>query len=129
MTDEKLSYKEMMKRRNNISIKDKGHLKQWLEATGRRWLVFDAINLVDALPWTEGVDDLMRVVACYRDYRSKIPTGRTEVQIDPLLGKQVDVPIMKTDLLEIEELDRCIRNLIRQASEKDPKWNMDHLPL
>lgn len=124
-----LSVDERVKRLFNVSIKNKDHLKKWLEASGRRWLVFEALDLVDALPWTEGVDDLMRVVACYRNHRSQIPTGRVEVQKDPTLGKQVEVPTMKTDLLEIEELDRCIRNLIRQASEKDPTWKLDNPPL
>lgn len=127
--ESELSVDEKAKRLFNVSIKSKDHLKEWLEASGRRWLVFDALDLVDALPWTDGVDDLMRVVACYRSYRSQIPTGRMEVQQDPTLGKRVEVPLMKTDMLEIEELDRCIRNLIRQASEKDPTWKLDNPPL
>ena len=48
---------------------------------------------------------------------------------DPIFGRQVEVPIMKTDVLEIEEMDCAIRHLIRQASEKDPTWKLENPPL
>lgn len=124
-----LTLEEITQRYLNVSIKDKEHLKRWLEKSGRRWLLFDSLGLVDSLPFPEGIDDLMRVVACYRDYRQAQPSGRVEIQKDPTLGKEIEVSINKSELLEVEELDRAIRALIRQASERFPTWKLENPPL
>ncbi len=109
-----------------VSLKDPDHLKRWLVESGRAWLVFNAAELVDSLPFPSGVDIFMQVIACYRDHRVVQPTGRYETQTEPTLGNKVQVAVMKTDNLEIEELDRCIRFLIKQASEKDPNWKLSN---
>ena len=124
-----LSMDEKTKRLLRIALKDPEHLKRWLQETGRRWMVLDSVDLVDALPWPDGVDALIQILACYRDHRQGRSSGRTEKMKDPILGRQVEVPIMKTDVLEIEEMDRAIRHLIRQASEKDPTWKLENPPL
>lgn len=124
-----LSMAEQTKRLLRVSLKDPEHLKRWLQETGRRWMVLDSLDLVDSLPWPGGVDALIQILACYRDHRQGIPSGRTEKMKDPTLGQDVQVPIMKTDALEIEEMDRAIRHLIRQASEKDPTWKLENPPL
>ena len=126
---EKMTMEEMAQRILNISIKDAGHLKEWLEVSGRRWLIFDSRDLVDSLPFPEGIDDFMRVVACYREHRTKLPSGHYETQTDPTLGKAIDVPLMKHDLLEVEELDRVIRYCIRQITEKDSSWTLENPPM
>ncbi|MCK4858399.1 MAG: hypothetical protein KAT58_10550, partial [candidate division Zixibacteria bacterium] len=87
-----------------VAIKDKDHLKRWLSESGRRWMVFDALDLVDSLTWPEGVLALMEIIAAYREYRMGIESGNFELQVDPTLGKEIKVPIMKDELLEIAEL-------------------------
>ena len=57
------------------ALKDPKHLKRWLDATDRRWLVLSGMDLVDALPWPDGAAALMQVIACYRDHRRVVPTG------------------------------------------------------
>jgi hypothetical protein len=109
------------------AMKDPSHLREWLEASGRRWLVFDALDLVEALPWPAGVEALIEIINCYRDHRRCQPSGRVRVEETDVLGK-VEVPVMKSDQLEIEELDRCIRYLIGLASNRDPKWSLERPP-
>lgn len=115
------------------AMKNPAHLKRWLLASGRRWLVFDARDLVEALPWPEGAQALAEIVSAYRNYRRSIATGRSETQkqTDHVTGQEVEVevPIFKDETLEIEELDRAIRYLIGVASEKDPTWRLDAAPL
>lgn len=112
-----------------VSMKDKEHLKRWLQATNRDWLVFNTIDLVDALRWPEGVDVLMQVIACYRDHRMAQETGRFETQVDPVTRQEVDVPVFKGEALEIEEWDRLIRWAIGKALELDPRWTLDQKPM
>lgn len=123
------SLRELVEARERISIKDPGHLKRWLDATGRRYLIFDALDLVDALSWPSGVDSLMGLVAAYDGHRRSLETGRHERVIDPTLGKEIEVPVFKTEVLELEELDRCIRFLIKLAKEKDGSWMLTNPPL
>lgn len=124
-----LTAAERRERLLRVSIQSADQLKAWLEKSGRRWLIFDALGLVDSLPFPEGVDTLIQIIACYRDHRSVQPSGRTETITDPTLGKKIQAPIFKGELLEIEELDRAIRYLIRQASDKDPNWSLNNAPL
>lgn len=113
----------------NVSIKSKDHLKRWLQASGRRWMVFDSKDLVDSLSWPEGITVLMEMIAAYREHRGGIASGEVENQTDPTLGKDIKVPLMKTDALEVAELDRAIRALIGQVTAKDPKWSLSNPPM
>lgn len=113
----------------NVAIKSPDHLKRWLQASGRRWMVFDALNLVDSLKWPEGVMALIEIIAAYRDYRGGIQSGNFEKQKDPTLGKDIRVSIQKTDHLEVPELDRAIRAMIGQITAKDPNWSLDKPPM
>jgi len=112
-----------------VAMKSVEHLCEWLEASNRRWLVFDALELVKSLPWPNGVEALMQIIACYRDHRAAQASGRTEELKHSLTGELSKVPIMKGDQLEIEELDRAIRYLIGIASTKDTTWSIDRSPL
>lgn len=112
-----------------VSMKDKEHLKRWLQGTNRTWLVFNALDLVDALKWPEGVDVLMQIIACYRDHRASLDTGRRKVELNPMTGKRFSVPIFKRETLEVEELDRVIRALISQIKERVPEWQVTDAPL
>lgn len=112
-----------------VSIKDPEHLQRWLDASGRQYLVFRATELVTALPWPSGCEALMQVIAAYAAHRATIPSGRYEVQEDPLSGEAVQIPIFKSDLPEVEELDRAIRFLTRQMYERNPDWSLESDPL
>ena len=114
---------------DRVAMKDPNHLKKWLEKTGRKWVIFDALDLVDSLPWPDGVDEFGRVVACYTNHRRSIPSNRTEIQHDPIEGKDIEVTIYKTDVLEKEECDRLIRHLIKEQSERFPEWKLEDPPL
>ena len=59
----------LTKEQIDTAMKSPEHLRGWLEASGRRWLVFDGIELIKALPWPAGVDALMQIIAAYRDER------------------------------------------------------------
>ncbi len=119
---EGLSEQEKLERLGRVAISDPAHLKAWLRDTNRRWLIFDALDLVDSLPFPSGVDSLVQLIACYRDHRRAIPTGRVEVQTDPVTGAAVEVPVCKGDALEVSELDQVIRYLVTLIHERDPAW-------
>ena len=97
-------------------------MKAWLQASKRTWLIFNAPQMVDALPWPDGVHALMQIVAAYRDLRSTIPTGDTE-NIDG-----VSVRKYHGETLTVPEMDRCIRDLIGQITEMDPTWSLERDP-
>jgi hypothetical protein len=109
-----------------VSIKSPDKLKEWLEASGRRYLIFDAFQLVDALPWPHGLDALAQVIACYRDHRRTVPSGRFEKVIDAR-GESRAVPQMRGETLEADEQARLIKYLIRQVQELDPTWSLSQM--
>lgn len=110
----------------NTAMADPKHLKQWLQATGRTWLVLPLDDLVDALPWPEGPVLLMQLLACWRDERRIQPTGETEVIKTDDGG--AEVLVMKDEQLSVAELDRAIRYLIGRVTELDPKWSLEDAP-
>ena len=109
----------------NTAMQSPDHLKRWLEKSGRRWLVFNAIDLIDGLPWPHGVEALTQVISAYRAQRLTIPTGDFEEQVDPTTSEKVRVPIMKDELPTYEELDRCVRYLVSMLKVKDPLWSLE----
>lgn len=113
----------------NVAMKDPEHMKRWLEASGRRFILLDALQLVDALPWPSGIQILMQVLDCYRDHRRCIPTGELRVETEPTLGTQIEVPMFHDELLSVPEMDRAIRYFIRQLSERDATWGLENQPL
>jgi len=111
------------------AMKSQKHLMAWLDASGRSYLVLKATDLVQALPFPEGIEPLMQIFQAYRDHRATQETGRYDTMPDPLGGPAHEVPVMKGETLEIEELDRAIRYLIGQASLLDPDWSLRNPPL
>lgn len=111
------------------AMKSPEHLREWLDASGRRWLVFDGVELVKALPWPHGVEAFMQVIAAYRDERRTVWTGKMEKfkGKNAVTGEEIDqeVKVMKGEHLEVEELDRAIRYLVGQIMELDPNWSLD----
>jgi hypothetical protein len=115
----------------DTAMKSPQHLRAWLDASGRRWLVLNGMDLVDAVqhPWPAGVLRFMQTVMAYRDHRRTIWTGRTQrvTGHHPATGEPLDqeVKVMKGEALEIEELDRAIRYLTSQILERDPSWSIE----
>jgi len=115
--------------RERVSISDPDHLKRWLEESNRKWLVLDSSELVDALPWPEGVAALMQILMARAHHRAAMSTGRTKLEKSPITGQTEAVPVSRTEELEIEELDRAARYIISLASELDPSWSLENPPL
>lgn len=126
-----MSEEERAEASTRVAVATPAQLKGWLRETGRQWLVFNAMDLVDSLPWPEGVDSFMQFVECYRDHRSLIPSSTGEVvkmpdlKSDPRGRKMIEVPKGKPEVLELDELDSAIRYLINQAKELDPTWSLE----
>jgi hypothetical protein len=116
-----------------IAIQDPEHLKHWLRETGRQWIVLHAGDLIDALPWPEGVDAFMMIVEAYRQHRITIPTDygpcpkarvhRAGVVCDLCLNRGEIVIRSKTDVLEVEEMKEAVVWLLNQIRETDRTWN------
>ena len=124
--NQELSDIEKSEAQIRTAMKDPQKLVEWLEASGRRWVVFNAMDLVKALPWPTGVELFMQVIQAYRDFRSTKETGRTE---NLTVGPQAhEVPVYYGETLEVEELDRCIRYLVGQITDKDPSWSLSKDP-
>lgn len=126
----KMSEIERSEAQMRVAMTDKEHLRRWLHESGRRWLVLNGDDLVDAL-WPTGIEALMLLVACYRDHRATLPSSSGELveQKVPGTNEVVRTPKPKPETLEINELDRAIRYLIAQASEMDPNWSLSGGPL
>jgi uncharacterized NAD(P)/FAD-binding protein YdhS len=119
---------ELSLEQRNVAIKDPEHLKRWLAQTGRRFMVFNAADLVDALPWPDGHNALLQIIAAYRAQRAATLSDRVEKTTSPT-GEGIELQLPKDEFLEVEELDRAIRDLIGEASRKDPNWKLENAPL
>lgn len=98
-----------------VAIKDREHLIRFLQGSHRQFWVMDAADLVRSLPepFSENMDLLQQIVACYRDHRRGQSSGFTEIisVVEPLSDRRTSVraPIMKGETLEPEELDALIQ--------------------
>ena len=119
-----MSVQERAEARERVAMESPDHLRRWLRESGREWLVLNAVDLVKAIPWPAGVDSLMQIMASYREYRAAKPTGRTEKQVEPTMGIEIEVPIMHGENLEADELDSAIRYLVRQIRKIQPDWSL-----
>jgi hypothetical protein len=77
-------------------------LKKWLVASGRKYMVFNSEDLVDALEWPDQHQLLQRLIDAYREHRRTKPTGRKERQLT-LGGQEVPMSVYKGEVLELEE--------------------------
>lgn len=107
-----------------VSMKNPHHLKQWLEASGREFLIFRSEDLVDSLPWPDGVNMLMQLIAYYRIRRRVLPNGEHEVQSHPVTLEKMEVPLMKDDLPTLEEMDVLVRSMVGKILEINPEWKL-----
>lgn len=114
---------------SNISMKSPDHLKEWLGESGRRWLIFDGLDLVDALDFPAGIRSLMEIINQYQAFRGTKMSGRVETFKHPITGDVVERPLPKDSVLEVEEIDRAIRYLVGLISAKDENWSLNNPPM
>lgn len=88
----------------SVSLKDKDTLRKWLIETGRRYLIFDTIHLIDALAFPEGIGVLQHLIKAYGDYRRGLPSGDTKEETNEVTGEVCNVPIMLDEVMNREEL-------------------------
>ena len=104
----KASPEELGAARARVALTNPAQLKAWLDKSGRRFLVLDAKDLVEALSWPHGVEALQELILAYRTQREARGSG---------------------EALEIQELDRAIRQLVGEMRELDPTWTLTSIRL
>ena len=122
---ENLTVAALREARIRTAMSSPAHLKLWLKESGRGWLVINSDELVDALPWPAGVQEVMDLVSLVANHRAGLPSGRTQAVEEPLTRSPVEIPVYKTEELEVPELDRAIRFLIAQIVQKSPSWRLE----
>lgn len=91
----------MQEERLRVAQTDPEALKRWLVLTGRKYLVLNSADLVDALRWPDGHQVLQQLIEAYRNHRRTIESGKVERQ--ETMGVVADVKLMKSEVLELEE--------------------------
>lgn len=135
-----MSAEERAEAQMSTAMASPDHLRQWLDETGRHWLVLNTDELVKALPWPTGVEALQNMLRAYRGFRQSVPTGEmatlacsgaTNCQIcilnnlKPSKDRHHEVPVFKEEELNVAELDRAIRYLVAQLTARDPSWSLE----
>lgn len=126
-----------------VAMTSPKHLKDWLNASGRRYIIMVANDLVDALPWPGGVEAFTQVVECYRQHRAvevaeekpcpkccgqKFPNARSNNKLTPRAdcmtcnGAGVERRY-KGDVLEPGEMKHAVQFLIDQIRKTEPNWS------
>jgi hypothetical protein len=91
----------------NVALKDPDHLRRWLLASGREFIIFKSSDLVRALPWPDGVEMMIQLVEAYRQERAKeVGHGTT----------------LKSDALELDELKEVVHFVLRKIHAAEPNW-------
>lgn len=105
---------ELAEEQVRVAMKSKEHLKDWLQKTGRGFIVFNAMDLVDSLSWPGGARALQEILHTYREHRRQLPAGGVEVvEVD---GEKVEIPKMKDEGLTKSEERRVVNQIVPGAS-------------
>lgn len=133
---EKATPEALREAQQRVALTDPDHLVRWLQASNRAFLVLYAPDLVDALQGPHedsfGLHALQQVINAYRGHRMALPSGeaREEVVTAPDgTTSTVRTEVMKDDTLTLPELDRAIRQLVREMMDRDPAWKLTNDPL
>ena len=59
------------------ALTNPSQLKRWLADSGRRWVIMDAVQLVDALSWPDDVQLLQEIIMAYRTHRAGVLPAET----------------------------------------------------
>lgn len=113
-----------------VAVTTPQHLKKWLSATKRDFIILKAPDLIDALPWPDGVDAFMLILEGYRQYRLSLPVDHAPCPRPHTPGKVcafcrntgVVVARTKNDVLELDEMKDAVQWLLHQIREKDSDW-------
>ena len=127
----KATSQEILEARTRTAMTNPEHLERWLLASGREYLCFVTRDLIEALRpyWPEAHRELQDVIALYLNKRMQEPTGDVRKEKSPVTGDVVEAPIMKSDAMTKEELDRMIRWAIGQITRLDQNWSLEDRPL
>lgn len=103
---------------SSVAMQSPAHLKQWLRETGRSFVIFKSEDLIDALPWPEGVETVIALVEGYRQHRLTIPVetapcpkaaGHRQGAVCDVCRNTGEVIVRgKTDRLEPDEVEEAI---------------------
>lgn len=85
------------------AMQSPAQLKQWFRESGRPYLVLRCADLVDGLPWPDGVTVQQQIISGMRDHRRTQPSG--------WVTKDKAV-IYKDELLTPDECDEAIAMLL-----------------
>jgi len=96
-----VSSKERQEAMARVSMQSPAHLKSFLEASGRKYLVFNALDLVDALQWPDEVAQLMSLITSYRVHRGTLVAGKREEAL--LDGSTVEIDVYHDEVLSAAE--------------------------
>jgi hypothetical protein len=99
-----------------VAMKSPEQLKAWLEESGRRWLVFDGLELVNALPWPGGVESFMQIIQCYRDTRA----GYEKPETLTIPELKLVIQDLARKLVDLEEEERRKRGQTEWEAKPNP---------
>lgn len=120
-----------------VAVKSAEQLRDFLVRADRKYLVLNALDLLDCLPWPHAATDAMQLVSMYRDHRRVMESGWVEpvttdasktrddgvlpaAYRDPVTREAVlreSAPVMMGELLEPDEVDEVILQLQRHKAQ------------
>jgi hypothetical protein len=116
---------------DRVAVNNPEQLKRWLQETNRVFVLLKSTDLVDALPWPDGVSALIHIIECYRQHRitipveyapcPKLPHRKSMCELCKNTGEVV--ARNKDQILEVDEMKEAVIWLINQIHEKHPTWN------
>jgi hypothetical protein len=118
---------ELMEAQDRVAVKDPQHLAQWLQATGREFLVFVTRDLIAAMqPYDQLL--LQQFINSYLAHRLTIAFDTRE-EIEPVTGEKIRVDVCKDDRLTSAEKDRLVRKLVGELRDEVVGWDLTGEPM
>lgn len=108
--------------RDRVAVHDPEHLKRFLRDSGRKYIVLNALDLVDAMEWPGGVQAVMDLVRAYREHRANRPSAWTRTVESKLPGGgRATVPVFSGEFLEPDEALEAIRLIHDQTDAQEKR--------
>lgn len=117
--------KEIQEALERVSLKDKDTLKNYLLDSGRRYMIFNSVHLVDALSFPTGIAMLQTIIHQYKEHRNTIPTGNYRSEKNPVDSQFVSVPIMLEDKFNLDEMKDLVKFLLNKITDMDPSFRIE----
>lgn len=102
-------------RRNGMASPQ--HLKDWLRKTRRHFVVLKSDDLVDSLPWPDGVESIIEIIECYRQHRAVKTVDDFDENGAPYKRAMDD----RLELQELYSLREFVADLITEEEERQAK--------